>query len=241
MKLKFLGAAETVTGSRFLLDTGRAKLLVDCGLFQGLKKLRQRNWAQFPVPPGDIHAVLLTHAHIDHSGYLPVLMKHGFAGRVYCTPATYDLCRILLPDAGHLQEEEAMYANRHGFSRHKPALPLFTEQDARRSLELFETVAFDSEFLPFEGVRARFIPNGHILGSSSVSVSAGGRRLTFSGDVGRPDDPVMPPPAHRRPPRTHCACGGTSRSTSRRPCSSISFWSAVSPCFCGESRVRLPR
>lgn len=194
MKLSFLGAAETVTGSRFLLDTEHSRLLVDCGLFQGLKKLRERNRLAFPVPPSSIYAILLTHAHIDHSGYIPALVKHGFKGKIYCSEATLDLCNILLPDAGHLQEEEAEYANRHGFSKHKPALPLYTEIEARASLKLFSPVAFDTEFGPAAGLTARFVANGHILGSGAVYISDGRIKLAFSGDVGRPNDPVMRAP-----------------------------------------------
>lgn len=194
MKLSFLGAVETVTGSRFLLDTEYSRLLVDCGLFQGLKKLRERNRLAFPVPPSSIHAILLTHAHIDHSGYIPALVKHGFKGKIYCSEATFDLCNILLPDAGHLQEEEAEYANRHGFSKHKPALPLYTEIEARASLKLFSPVFFDTEFGPAAGLSARFVANGHILGSGAVYISDGRIKLAFSGDVGRPNDPVMRAP-----------------------------------------------
>jgi metallo-beta-lactamase family protein len=199
MKLRFLGAAETVTGSRFLLDCDEARILIDCGLFQGLKKLRERNRLAFPVKPSSIQAVILTHAHIDHSGYIPALVKHGFRGRIYCTEATYDLCSILLPDAGHLQEEEADYANRHGFSKHKPALPLYTEADARYCLKQFETIPFNAEFRPAADMTARFVANGHILGSASVYVSDGRIKVGFSGDVGRPNDPVMLPPGAIEP------------------------------------------
>lgn len=194
MKLKFLGAAETVTGSRFLLTAGRSRILVDCGLFQGLKKLRERNRQPFPVAPAGITALILTHAHIDHSGYIPALVKNGFRGKVFGTPATLDLCRIMLPDAGHLQEEEAEFANRHGFSKHRPALPLYTEKDAWRSLKLFETVPFGTEFNPAKDLTAKFVANGHILGSACVYVTDGRRRIAFSGDVGRPKDPVMKAP-----------------------------------------------
>lgn len=194
MKLSFFGAAETVTGSRFLIQSADNKVLVDCGLFQGLKKLRERNRQAFPVAPSSIHAVVLTHAHIDHSGYLPALVKHGFRGRIYCSQASFDLCNILLPDAGHLQEEEADYANRHGFSKHKPAIPLYTELDARHCLKSFEPVPFNSEFNPAPGMSARLVANGHILGSAAVYLSDGKTRLAFSGDLGRPNDPVMLPP-----------------------------------------------
>src|SRR3990172_7703341 len=131
MQLTFLGATNTVTGSKYLVSTGAHKILVDCGLFQGYKQLRLKNWAPFPIPPAELDAVILTHAHLDHSGYLPLLVKNGFSGKVYCSEATRDLCAILLPDSGHLQEEEARYANKKGYSKHKPALPLYTQQEAR--------------------------------------------------------------------------------------------------------------
>ena len=142
MKLTFLGATGTVTGSKYLLTSGTKKILVDCGLFQGYKQLRLRNWARLPVDPREIDAVVLTHAHIDHSSYLPLLIKSGFPGRVYSTHATRDLCAILLPDSGHLQQEEAEFANRHGFSKHSLAQPLYTEEDGKRALRAFTPVAF---------------------------------------------------------------------------------------------------
>jgi metallo-beta-lactamase family protein len=145
-RLTFLGATGTVTGSRTLLESPSARVLVDCGLFQGLKQLRLRNWTPIPADPARLDCVILTHAHIDHSGYLPVLVRDGFRGRIHCSAATRDLCRILLPDAGRLQEEEAEYANRHGFSRHKPALPLYTEHDAMRCLEQFQPVPLHQPF-----------------------------------------------------------------------------------------------
>lgn len=196
MKLTFLGAAETVTGSRFLLQSGNEKILIDCGLFQGLKKLRQRNWAKFPVNPASIDAIVLTHAHIDHSGYIPVLYKNGFRGKIFCTDATLDLCRILLPDSGHLHEEEARFLNKHGISKHKPALPLYTQQEAHDSLRLFETVPYGEKFTPVNKINIHFTPAGHILGSACVHCSDGKRKIIFSGDVGRPLDPVMYPPIH---------------------------------------------
>lgn len=131
--LQFLGATGTVTGSKYLVTWNDRRVLVDCGLFQGYKQLRQRNWMPLPVDPADLEAVVLTHAHIDHSGYLPLLVKEGFRGPIYSSAATRELCSLLLPDSGHLQEEEAKFANRHGFSRHHPALPLFSEEDAVRS------------------------------------------------------------------------------------------------------------
>lgn len=194
IQLKFLGAAGTVTGSRYLLDSGARKLLVDCGLFQGYKPLRLRNWTPFPVAPTQIDDVVLTHAHLDHSGYLPLLVKNGFAGRILCTPPTRDLCEILLRDSGHLQEREAEYANRHGFSKHKPALPLYTQEDAERSLRSFVPVAFDHEFEIASGMALKFRHAGHILGAAIAEVRAAGRSLVFSGDLGRPDSPTMLPP-----------------------------------------------
>lgn len=137
MQLKFLGATGTVTGSKYLLSTGSATILIDCGLFQGYKQLRLRNWEEFPVAPYAIDAVVLTHAHLDHSGYLPILVRDGFRGKIYCSEATFDLCKILLPDSGRLLEEEANHANRHSYSRHAPALPLYTEEDALRALDFF--------------------------------------------------------------------------------------------------------
>jgi metallo-beta-lactamase family protein len=195
MDITFLGATDTVTGSRFLVRHGKASVLVDCGLFQGLKKLRERNWDPFPVAPNSIDAVVLTHAHVDHSGYLPLLARRGFRGPVYCTRATADLCNILLPDAAHLQEEEAAFANKHGYSRHRPALPLYTRKDASAALRLLEPVDFNEIFEIVPGVRAGLTPAGHILGAACAFLEWDGRRLVFSGDVGRPEDPVMLPPA----------------------------------------------
>jgi metallo-beta-lactamase family protein len=194
MQIQFLGAAGTVTGSKYLLSSGRARALVDCGLFQGLKQLRLRNWAALPVEPSAIDAVVLTHAHLDHSGYLPLLVKRGFRGRIYCTAATFELCKLLLPDSGRLQEEDAEYANRHGFSKHSPALPLYDEEDALKSLRYFHPVGYDESIDLGGGMQARLAPAGHILGSALVSVTDGRRRVVFSGDLGRQSDPIMRPP-----------------------------------------------
>ncbi|HWS76759.1 MAG TPA: MBL fold metallo-hydrolase [Thermomonas sp.] len=193
--LQFLGANATVTGSRHLVTAGKARVLVDCGLFQGYKPLRLRNWADFPVDPASIDAVLLTHAHLDHSGYLPRLVRAGFRGKVWCTEATRSLCNILLPDSGRLLEEEAAHANRSGSSRHHPAEPLYSEADARASLAQLHGVGFDHVFEPAAGIRARFRMQGHILGAAAATLEFEGRRITFSGDLGRPDDPLMPAPA----------------------------------------------
>jgi len=199
MRITFLGAAGTVTGSKYLLEHGGKCVLVDCGLFQGLKQLRLRNWDAFPVPADKIDAVVLTHAHIDHSGYLPALARQGFRGPVFCTDATRDLCALLLPDSGHLQEEDALYANRKGFSKHNPALPLYTEADARKTLRLFRPQDFGIEFEPVEGLRVRFSLAGHILGAASVHVRWDSGSILFSGDLGRDEDLVMRPPG---PPPT---------------------------------------
>ncbi|OUL72953.1 MBL fold metallo-hydrolase, partial [Paraburkholderia hospita] len=194
MKLTFLGASETVTGSKYLLEEPGARILVDCGLFQGVKNLRMRNWVPLPVPADSIDAVILTHAHIDHSGYLPLLVRNGFRGAVYCTPGTAALCEIMLRDSARLQEEEADFANRHGFSKHRPALPLYTLEDAERALHLFVPRPFDTPVELRHGISFRFLPVGHILGAASVVVCRNHKVLAFSGDVGRPEDPIMREP-----------------------------------------------
>ncbi|HEY5938812.1 MAG TPA: MBL fold metallo-hydrolase [Kofleriaceae bacterium] len=193
-RITFHGATDTVTGSRYVVETGGARLLVDCGLFQGPKKLRQRNWDDPGFDPKSIDAVILTHAHIDHSGYLPRFCKAGFRGRVFCTDGTRDLLRILLPDSGHLQEEEARLANRHGYARHKPALPLYTRADAEACLEQIAPVGFHEQFAPAAGVTGSFTRAGHIVGSGCLHLQLGATSITFTGDVGRPVDPVMKPP-----------------------------------------------
>jgi metallo-beta-lactamase family protein len=193
-RLTFLGAAGTVTGSKYLVECDGLRLLVDCGLFQGFKQLRERNWAPLPIDPRSIDAVLLTHAHLDHSGYLPVLVREGFVGPVFATASTADLCELLLPDSGHLMEADARFANRHGFSRHRPALPLYDQADARRSLEAFEPVEFHERLSLPGGATALFRPAGHILGAASIELEVGGVRLVFSGDLGRYDSATMPDP-----------------------------------------------
>jgi metallo-beta-lactamase family protein len=195
IKLSFLGGAGTVTGSKYLVENGKSKILVDCGLFQGFKGLRLRNWAPFPTDPRGIDAVVLTHAHLDHSGYLPLLVKHGFTGPVFCSHATADLCALLLPDAGHLQEKDAEFANRHGFSKHKPALPLYTEEDARTALTHLTPMPFDEERTLPGGAIIRLRRAGHILGAASVQLDWAGTRVVFSGDLGRYDDATMVDPA----------------------------------------------
>ena len=195
MQLTFYGATATVTGSKTLVEVGGLRLLVDCGLFQGFKTLRERNWAPLPFDPATIDAVLLTHAHSDHSGALPLLYKHGYRGPVWCTGSTGDLCEILLQDTAHLQEEEARYRNRHGATRHNPARPLYTVRDAQATLSHVRRVAPDGVVSLGKGVKARFTPAGHILGASSVAIECKGKAVLFSGDLGRTDDLVMPPPA----------------------------------------------
>lgn len=195
MKLGYYGAADTVTGSKFLLDNGQTKVLVDCGLFQGVRLLRRRNWNAPAFDPRSLQAVLLTHAHLDHSGYLPVLAREGFQGPIYCTEGTEALTKIILRDAAHIQEEEAAYANRRGFSRHDPAVPLFTATDVERVLPMLEVIEFD-ETTTVRELEVEFRPAGHILGAASVVVKAAGLSVEFSGDLGRGDDLVMRPPAN---------------------------------------------
>jgi metallo-beta-lactamase family protein len=194
VSVQFLGAAGTVTGSKHLVRGSRARLLLDCGLFQGLRALRERNWMPPPVEPRRLDAVLVSHAHVDHAGYLPRLVRDGFDGPVFCTRATAALLEILLRDAGGLQEEDAAFARRHHTSRHDPALPLFTLADAERALERLCPLAFGESFKPAPGVRARFFHSGHILGAALVEVDVDGRRVVFSGDLGRYDVPIMRDP-----------------------------------------------
>jgi metallo-beta-lactamase family protein len=200
--ISFWGGVGTVTGSKYLIETDRARVLVDCGLFQGLKELRERNWQEPPFDPRALNAILITHAHIDHTGYLPRMVRHGFHGPVYCSRGTADLLKILLPDAGRLQEEDAEYRNRHNLTKHQPALPLYTEEDAFAALELVRPLANDGE--PVEvapGIRASFRIAGHILGSSLVlaeiagaGADGKGRRILFSGDLGHYDQPIIRDP-----------------------------------------------
>ena len=170
-------------------------MLVDCGLFQGLKSLRERNWQALPVNPASIDSVVLTHAHLDHVGWLPRLVAGGFKGRVFCTPATADLAKIVLADAAKLQEEDAAAANREGYSRHKPALPLFTEEDAQRAMMLLQPVGYERAMPIAQGVEADFINAGHLLGSAYARVLAGGLEILFGGDLGRYDRPILPDPS----------------------------------------------
>ena len=182
-KITFLGAAGTVTGSKYLIEVCAKKLLVDCGLFQGPPELTQRNWNTLPLDVATIDWVLITHAHIDHTGYLPLLVKNGYRGKVYCSSGTRDLCEVLLPDSGHLQEEEARYANRAGYSKHHPALPLYTRGDAEQALRSLRPVDFGHEIDLGGGNTFLLSPSGHILGSAFVSLRADGRLIVFSGDL----------------------------------------------------------
>ena len=194
LSLSFLGGVGTVTGSKFLLENGNQRVLIDCGLFQGLKQLRLRNWAPFPIKPQAIDAVLLTHAHLDHSGYLPALVRDGFDGRIYCSHATEELCGILLPDSGFLQEKDAEYANRHGFSKHKPALPLYTLKDAKAALSHLSAIPFHEQRTLPVGPSVHLRRAGHILGAATIECEWSGTKIVFSGDLGRFNDPMMVDP-----------------------------------------------
>jgi len=191
-----MGAARTVTGSKHLLEHGGKRVLVDCGLFQGLKELRLRNWEEFPIPPREIDAIVLTHAHLDHVGYLPRLRAQGYRGRVFCTAGTQDLCRLVLPDSGRIQEEDARQANRHGYSRHNPALPLYTESDAFAALTHLQPIGFHREIEIVPGITIELLPAGHLLGSAFVVARlASGPTILFGGDLGRYGRPVLPDPS----------------------------------------------
>lgn len=196
LSLTFLGAAGTVTGSKHLLTCGDARIMIDCGLFQGLKNLRELNWQPLPVNPEGIDAVVLTHGHLDHCGYLPRLALEGFAGRIHATAATRDVAALILRDSAFLQEKDADFANRMGFSRHQPALPLYRVSDAERAIGMFATAPLHREVALPGGATLLLRRAGHILGAAMAQIDAGGRRIVFSGDLGRYDDPVM-----RRCPR----------------------------------------
>lgn len=192
--IRFLGAVGTVTGSKFLLRHGRNQYLIDCGLFQGYKQLRQRNWRELPIAPGSVKGVILTHAHLDHSGWLPVLCRDGFRGKIYATPATRDLCRYLLPDAGFIQEKDAADANRHGYTRHQPARPLYTQADAEAALKYFRAVDFATPFALNDDMQLLFRRAGHIPGAATVDLQSNTNRIVFSGDLGHGQSSTMPAP-----------------------------------------------
>jgi metallo-beta-lactamase family protein len=195
-QLTFLGAARTVTGSKYLLEIGSSRVLVDCGLFQGLYDLRRRNWDPLPVSGDEIDAVVLTHAHLDHVGYLPRLAAQGFRGRVFCTPGTQDLAQLVLVDSAHIQEEDARAANEGHYSKHDPAQPLYTVTDAWRALSLLQPVGFDRPMPVVSGVEVSFVSMGHLLGSAAVRMRFSGHDQTvvFGGDLGRYGRPVLPDP-----------------------------------------------
>ena len=195
--LTFLGAARTVTGSKHLVNTGSHQVLVDAGLFQGLKHLREKNWENLPMPAEDIDAIVLTHAHLDHVGYLPRLVSQGFRGRVFCTPGTLDIAKLVLVDSAGLQEEDARQANRENYSKHRPALPLYTVADAWRAISQLQPLGYDRPVKVAPGVEISFVPVGHLLGAAAAVMQlGGGRRVVFGGDLGRYGRPVL------RDPRT---------------------------------------
>ncbi|MFW5926733.1 MAG: MBL fold metallo-hydrolase [Wenzhouxiangella sp.] len=193
LSLSFHGAVGTVTGSKFLIRHKRSRYLVDCGLYQGYKQLRERNWKPLPVAPERISTAVLTHAHLDHSGWLPILCRDGFRGKILATPATRDLCRYLLPDSGFIHEKDAEFANRHGFTRHHPARPLYTQADARAVMKYFRTVDFHAPYRR-GNLEVLFRRAGHILGAATVQIDIAGVRMVFSGDLGHPDSATMYPP-----------------------------------------------
>ena len=195
MRLTFLGATETVTGSKFLLEAAGKRILIDCGLFQGLKELRLRNWQEPPMDPRSVDAIILTHAHIDHTGYLPRFVRQGFNGPVYGTPATIDLLRILLPDSAHLQEEEARFRNKHHRTKHEVALPLYTIEDAEAALRLTQSVPYQTLKSLGPDLQFDLLPAGHILGSAFVRFRSESKTVLFTGDIGRFDTPIIKDPS----------------------------------------------
>jgi metallo-beta-lactamase family protein len=194
LALQFLGAAGTVTGSRHLLKTHEGHFLIDCGLFQGLKLLRERNWEPLPIDVGKLKAVLLTHAHLDHCGFLPLLYRQGYRGPIYCSQPTRELTEIILRDSGKIQEEDAHMANKRGYSKHKPAVPLYTVRDVENVLPLMTPVNSDTAILPGTGLSVVFRKASHILGATFLEIKCNGTPIIFSGDLGRPGSPLLHPP-----------------------------------------------
>lgn len=192
--IRFLGAAGTVTGSRFLLQYGSTRVLIDCGMFQGLKELRLKNWAEFPVEPNSIDAVVLTHAHLDHCGYLPRLVKLGFRGKVFSTEYTAKLAEVILRDSARIQTEDAAYAAKKKFSKHNPPVALYGEAEVEQTLKLFESQEFNTRVQVAEQTFVTFVPSGHILGAAYLEVEFFGKKLLFTGDMGRPDHPLLVAP-----------------------------------------------
>lgn len=192
--ITFLGGVESVTGSRFLLETGKYKLLVEAGMFQGLKELREKNWEPFPVNPADINAIIVTHAHLDHSGYLPRLVRDGFNGKIYLTHDTGKLVEIVLRDSARIQMEDAKYAEKKGYSKHKKPEALYDIADATKTVSKFESVDFHKSLEIAPNISVIFHRSGHILGSSIVEINLAGKRIVFSGDLGRPQHPLLNPP-----------------------------------------------
>lgn len=195
ISIQFLGGVGTVTGSKFLLKTPSSRILVDCGLFQGIKELRLQNWQKLPVDPAEIDAVILTHAHLDHSGYLPLLVRNGFTGKIYCTAPTKELAKIILTDSAHIQEEDADYANKAGYSKHSPAKPLYTSEDVFRSLKLICPLSPDKWIKIADETKIRFSQSGHILGSAFVEINSLGTKIVFTGDLGRATPLMMRAPS----------------------------------------------
>jgi len=193
LQITFLGATRTVTGSKYLVECGKTKVMVDCGLFQGGRELSERNWNTLPIHPASIDAIILTHAHLDHTGYIPCLIKNGFKGKIYCTPATFDLCKIILPDSGFLQEEDAKYAKKKKYSVHRDPKPLYTQKDAIASFKFFRVIDYYEE-ITVGDIAFKISRAGHILGSGSIFVKAAGKTILFSGDLGRPESPIIHSP-----------------------------------------------
>ncbi len=193
MKLTFLGGASTVTGSKILLEVNFKKILIDCGLFQGLKELRLKNWEELPIKMDELDAVLLTHAHLDHSGYLPMLTKNGYFGPIYCTEPTKDLTKIILLDSAKIQEEDARKANEYSFTKHKPAEPLYDIHDAKQVIDYLSPIKLNEWFEIDTSIRFKFVNSGHILGSTSIILEANGKIIVFSGDIGRKEPILLPP------------------------------------------------